>query len=394
MNKSIVKKLFKQVNVITKEDNELYFDIDIKDDSFYYDLINYKTLGLGEAYMFEKFETPDLENLLYKLSRLNDISIFSILKYLSFFEWFYFIPYLLWKMWNKIRFLFFNQQTIEKSKVVGEEHYDLPNILYDNMLGSTKLYSCSYWNNDYFNLDKAQIAKTNLIIDKLLIKDGQTVLEIGSGWGYIASQIAIRYPKCKVTGISISSEQIAYCIENYNYIDNLRFCLIDYRFIAENYYDRIYSVGFAEHIGFKNYKHFYDLTYKALKNEGLMLVHTICRNKENYGNDPFIDKYIFRGGELTSASQILKVVESSKFNMEDVHEFGLYYAQTLLAWRVNFLDSYDNLKFSNSYLFDANFKRMWLFYLTISRIGFLNKTLRLTQFIFTKNNNTVYNRCS
>jgi cyclopropane-fatty-acyl-phospholipid synthase len=390
--KSIIKKIFERFNIITKEENEKNFDIDVLDDSFYSDLINYKTLGLGEAYMNEKFKTNNLENLLIKLAKLNDLSIFSLLSYLTIFEWFYFIPYIVWKIWNKMKFIFFNQQTIEKSKVVGEEHYDLPNVLYDNMLGATKLYSCAYWQFSQYTLDDAQKRKAKLIMDKLYIEDGQDILEIGSGWGYIASQIAVSYPNCKVIGVTISAEQIEYCLNTYKHIQNLTFHLIDYRFIAKNSYDRIYSVGFAEHIGFKNYEQFYDLTYNALKDTGLMLVHTICRNKENYGNDPFIDKYIFRGAELTSASQILKVVESSKFHTEDMHEFGLYYAETLKAWKNNFYDSYNKLQKYNPEIFDEKFQRMWLFYLTISRIGFLNKTLRLTQFIFSKNNNQVYNR--
>lgn len=384
MDKQIVMKLFNQVGVTSE-------DIKVKDDTFYSDLLNYKTLGLGEAYMNNKFETPNLEQLLLKLAKLNDLSIFKLLEQLSFFEWFYFIPYIVWKTWNKLKFMFFNQQTIEKSKVVGQEHYDLPDVLYQNMLDQTKLYSCAYWDN-CDNLYQAQLNKTKLIIDKLQISDGQQILEIGSGWGHIAAEIAIRYPKCNVTGISISQEQILYCQNKYSNIRNLNFILIDYRFIAKNSYDRIYSVGFAEHIGFKNYKDFYNLTYDALKQNGLMLVHTICRNKENYGNDPFIDKYIFRGAELTSASQILKVVESSQFHTEDLHEFGLYYAKTLEAWRSNFLLSYCELKQYHPVIFDQKFKRMWLFYLTISRIGFLNKTLRLTQFVFSKNNEVVYNR--
>ena len=381
MSKRIILKLFKIADI------KINVDLTIKDESFYDDLLNYKTLGLGEAYMNDKFDTNNLEKLLTKLSKLNDI---NLLYHLNFYDIFYFLKYFIWKFFIVFNNYIFNNQTIIKSLRVGKQHYDLPPILYDRILGTTKLYSCAYW-NDAESLDEAQINKINLIINKLHIKNEQNILEIGCGFGIISYTIAKRYPNTKVLGISISKEQINYCNKAYN-LKNLKFELIDYRNLKHDSFDRIFSVGMFEHIGYKQYTNFFNITYKLLKNNGIMLTHTICKDKHNYGNDPFFEKYIFPGANLTSISQILESIEKTKYEIEDVHQFGLYYAITLENWYVNFNENFEELNQKYPNIFDEKFKRMWWMYLKMSKVGFNTKSLKLAQFIFTKNSNSVYNR--
>lgn len=404
MSKRVILKLFKLVDINIKyHTNQNDYDIDVLDDSFYTDILHRKTLGLGESYMNSKFDTPNLELLLTKLSKLNDLSALQLLSHLNFIDYIYFIYYIFWKVINVYYCIFFNQQTIEKSKEVGEQHYDLPNILYENMLGTTKFYSCAYFTkNDkrrkkyldrYGKIDIAQNNKCHLIINKLQINDNDNILEIGCGWGFISYIIAKKFPKSKVLSISISKEQIDYCNKMYS-LPNLKFELKDYRDLTKNSYDKIFSIGMFEHVGYQNYNDFFNITYSLLKSNGLMLLHTIVNKKVNYGNDPFFHKYIFPGANLTSISQILKSIENTKYVVEDVHCFGLNYSKTLNCWYDNFQESFDTLNEYDPVIFNDKFKRMWEMYLKMSIVGFNTRKLNLAQFVFSKNKKDVYDRYS
>ena len=387
MSKSLVLKIFRLSNIKIYEEYPYNYDIRVIDDTFYSDLLNYKTLGLGEAYMSGKFMTPNLEMLLVKLQKINTL---NILKLLQFTDYLYLIKYCIFKFLIFCSWYFINLQSIIKSKMVAEEHYDLPPILYQKMLDSTMLYSCGYWNN-VNTLDEAQKQKAELIIQKLKIDDNDQILEIGSGWGFIAYAIATIYPKSNVLGISISAEQIAYCTEKYN-LPNLKFELRDYRELQKNSYDKIYSVGMFEHVGYKNYQDFFNVTYSLLKNNGIMLLHTITKHQEEKVNDPWFDKYIFPNGYLPSMGQVIKVVEKTQFNLVDLQEFGDYYTLTLEAWLQNFEKNFDILQEKNAGIFTKRFQRMWEFYLVMSKVGFISKHLHLSQFVFTKNYQGVYIR--
>jgi cyclopropane-fatty-acyl-phospholipid synthase len=368
--------------------------IKINDESFYIDLILKRSLGLGEAYMDQKFTTPNLELLITKLTKLHDIKLTDI----SFKPLYIliFIYYLFDKFYQKSCAYLFNQQTIAKSKKVAEIHYDLPEILYDSMLDTTKLYSCAYFEHNSYDLFQAQKAKAQLIISKLKIEDGHEILEIGSGWGYIASEIAIQFPKSNVLGITISFEQYLFCIKKYVHLTNLKFKMIDYRQLYDcgNKYDRVVSCGTCEHLGDKNYHTFFQLTYDLLKNDGLTLVHMIT-NPNAYGGtgDPWIRKYIFPGGYLPKNSRIISVVEEIKqLKLVDVQEFGFYYGKTLGMWYDNFSKNWDTLVTSHPHIFTEKFKLMWEFYLKSCKIQFELDRSHLTQFVFTKNFKKIYTR--
>jgi cyclopropane-fatty-acyl-phospholipid synthase len=382
MSKQIVQKLFNYVDINN-------YDIKVIDESFYSDILNSKTLGFGEAYMNSKFDTVNLYELCLKLHKLNNLSLQDLFNILNLWDFIYLIKYLFFKFITIIYGYIFNLQSIVLSKKVGKIHYDLPFSLYDKMLDSTMLYSCAYFfaESDLFT---AQVQKANLVIDKLHIQNSNNVLDIGCGWGYITYAIAKKYPNCFVTGITISKEQISFCEEKYK-LPNLSFQLIDYRELKIDSYDRIYSVGMFEHVGYKNYKDFFDKTYSLLKNEGIMLLHTICKHKQSYNSDPWFEKYIFPGGYLPSISQVIKSTEDTKFNIVDVQEFGLYYSRTLESWLNNFEKNYEELRDTNR-IFDEKFYRMWKLYLVFSKVGFDTKYLHLSQFIFTKNNKEVYHR--
>jgi cyclopropane-fatty-acyl-phospholipid synthase len=380
MSKNIVLKLFRLTDI------RLGTDITVHDDSFYNDLLKYKTLGFGESFMSAKIETPNLESLCIKLQRLNVLSIMDYLKILSFWNYLYLIFYVFWKIYNFILFNITNFNTILRSKKVAKVHYNLPDVLYTHMLDPTMLYSCGYF-KDTNNLETAQTQKADLIITKLHISDGDEILEIGCGWGFIAARIANANRNVNVTAITISSEQIKYCNQKYK-LPNLRFILIDYRQIPENSFNKIYSVGMFEHVGAKNYKDFFNITYKLLKDDGIMLLHTICKSKYNPISDPWFEKYIFPGGYLPSVAEISRNIELTNYSFADLQEFGYYYATTLQCW----LDNFENTYSQFSHLFDDKFKRMWKLYLIFSKVGFNSGHIKLHQFVFTKSAVGVYHR--
>lgn len=382
MEKIIITKLFDFVNISNS-------DITVKDESFYSDLLYKKTLGFGEGYMNNKFETQNLYSLCIKLQKINKLSIIQICKLFNFTTYIYFCRYIFFKFIELIINLIINPQSIIKSKEVAEIHYDLPNILYTNMLDETMLYSCAYFKNTT-DLYTAQLQKIDLIISKLKLKDDDLVLDIGCGWGIIAATIAKRYPKVTVTGVSISKEQINYCKHKYNFT-NLRFILSDYRDLKNAKFNKIYSIGMFEHVGYKNYNDFFNITYNLLRDDGIMLLHTICKHAQSFYCDPWFNKYIFPGGYLPSISQVIKVSESTNYKISDVQEFGLYYSETLRCWYNNFHENFNKFKNTNS-IFDTKFEKMWKLYLILSKVGFDSNHLYLSQFVFTKNNKEVYIR--
>jgi cyclopropane-fatty-acyl-phospholipid synthase len=192
-------------------------------------------------------------------------------------------------------------------------------------------YSCGYWKKAN-NLENAQIDKMELICKKLKLNDEKLfeILDIGCGWGGLANYMTSKY-NVKVTCITISEEQYNFIKNNYkNKIDNkiINPILCDYREInnyIDNKFDRIISVGMMEHVGYKNYTKYLNITSDLLKNEGLMLIHTIGTNKSlTRVSDGFIDKYIFPNGMLPSYTQICKSAEKNKLILQDWHNFGLY----------------------------------------------------------------------
>jgi len=211
-----------------------------------------------------------------------------------------------------------------------------------------------------------------------------TILDIGCGWGKLLNYITSKY-KLKGVGITVSEEQKKYAEENYD-SNNLSIEVIDYRvFCADKNnhkkFDRIVSVGMFEHVGYKNYSDFFSCVKKVLKDDGLFLLHTIGSNTSITRTNQWLDKYIFPNGMCPSIKQIGEAIEN-KFIMEDWHNFGNYYADTLQAWYERTLDFYqktDNPKY------DIKFQRMFKFYLLSSKAQFRTRKSQLWQIILSPN---------
>ena len=274
---------------------------------------------------------------------------------------------------------------LSKSKKNVAHHYDLSDQLYELFLDKDRQYSCAYFNSPNDTLDQAQTNKKELIAKKLLLEKGQNVLDIGCGWGGMASFLSKR-SEVNVKGITLSEEQIQYANKRKQTesLHNVEYKLQDYRKVNETY-DRIVSVGMFEHVGTKHYQDFFNKVYDLLNDTGVALIHTIGRLSEPTTNDPWIEKYIFPGGYIPALSETVSKIEKSGLSMTDIQILKFHYAETLKRWRYNFYDNIDKVK----EIYDEKFCRMWDFYLSSSQASFEESTLVVFQLQLSKNKKTV-----
>ncbi|MGA3150357.1 MAG: cyclopropane fatty acyl phospholipid synthase [Candidatus Saccharimonadales bacterium] len=336
------------------------FDIQVKNERLYRRVLGNPQLGLGESYMDGWWDVQRLDQLAAKLFSADIQSKVrtspGIIKTVV-------ISSLL------------NRQTIRRAKNNASRHYDIGNDLYERMLDKNMIYSCAYWKNAT-NLDDAQDAKLELICQKLYLKKGMSLLDVGCGWGGFAVYAAKNYG-VKVTGITPAKEQVKLARERTKSLP-VTILQKDYREI-DGKFDRIVSIGMLEHVGPKNYKVFFEHCEKMLNDSGIMLHHTIGNNHSANKTDPWIDKYIFPGGVIPSLAQITRAIED-KLVIEDIHNFGPYYDKTLMAWHKNFVKSYPQLKDK----YDARFYRMWNFYLLTCAGLFRIRRMQLWQIVMRK----------
>ena len=247
-------------------------------------------------------------------------------------------------------------------------HYDLSAGLYDVFLDRDRQYSCAYFSAPGETLEEAQIGKKRHIAAKLFLdRANLSVLDIGSGWGGLALDLA-RDCSAKVLGVTLSAEQIALSRERAQkagLADRCRFELVDYRALNGTF-DRIVSVGMFEHVGVPYYPAFFDKLRALLKEDGVALLHTIGRSDGPGVTNSWIAKYIFPGGYTPALSEVLPVIERSGLIVTDIEVLRLHYAETLKEWRRRFKAQWKAV----ADLYDERFCRMWEFYLAGSESSF------------------------
>jgi cyclopropane-fatty-acyl-phospholipid synthase len=246
-------------------------------------------------------------------------------------------------------------------------HYDLSGALYDLFLDGDRQYSCAYFATDNDSLEVAQDNKKLHLASKLLLKPGQKVLDIGSGWGGLGLYLA-RLAGVDVTGVTLSVEQQKVSqarVRAAGLGDRVRFHLRDYR-EETGRYDRIVSVGMFEHVGVGHYLEFFTKARELLADDGVMLLHSIGRRGRPEPINPWIRKYIFPGGYTPALSEVLSAVEKVGLWVTDIEVLRLHYASTLREWRRRFAANRDKIRA----LYDERFCRMWEFYLAGSEVSF------------------------
>ena len=356
--KSIAQKLLDSVGIKINGSNP--WDIQVHNEKLYSRVLHDGSLGLGEAYMEKWWDCPRLDIFFEKILRGGLDTKVKIPLHFYFKQ-------LLAKI--------INLQSKNRSKQVAYAHYDLGNHLFTAMLDTRMVYSCGYW-KEASTLNEAQEKKLDLICQKLQLKPGLRLLDIGCGWGGLAKHAAEKYG-VQVVGVTISEQQCNYAKEICKGLP-IDIRLQDYRDINSTF-DRIVSVGMFEHVGFKNYPIFMQTAHRTLSDDGLFLLHTIGGNEESSLANEWITKYIFPNGMLPSVAQIAKVAEKL-FIVEDWHNFGAYYDNTLMAWHENFVRHWNDLKSH----YDERFYRMWTYYLLSCAGSFRSRTNQLWQIVFSK----------
>lgn len=359
-------------------------DIKIHNPNFYSRVFAQENLGLGESYVEGWWDANQ------KLDRLFFLACRAQLKQklASWSIWAKFHLFLTW-LWLYL----FPIKTPEQSKAVAVKHYDLGNELFYHMLGQPMTYSCAYYTKSNQTLPEAQLAKMDRIREKLKLKPGMRVLDIGSGWGELVNYLAIE-AEVKVDGITISEEQYDYAQKHK--VEGANFHLVDYRHFHPAYdYDAIVSVGMFEHVNSENYREFMEIVNGLLKPEGIFLLHTIGSGKSVIAADRWINKYIFPNSCLPSLAQIAKASEDLLV-VEDVDNFGLSYDRTLMAWYENFVQNFDEInkvrvQLGKSIL-DNKFFRMWSYYLLSCAGSFRARRIHLYQVVLTKEPLSLYKR--
>jgi len=247
-------------------------------------------------------------------------------------------------------------------------HYDIGNDLYSLFLDEDQQYSCAYFENDAQTLEEAQLAKRRHIAAKLFVEPGQSVLDIGCGWGGLGLYLA-RTAGANVTGVTLSQEQLAVANQRAaeaGLSNHARFELQDYRRVRGKF-DRIVSVGMFEHVGVNYFKQFFEKIAASLNDDGIALLHTIGRTDGPGATSPWVVKYIFPGGYIPGLSEIIPHIERAGLIILDIEVLRLHYAKTLQVWADRFQANRKKAKT----MYDERFCRMWEFYLTGARFAFL-----------------------
>ncbi|WP_322867415.1 cyclopropane-fatty-acyl-phospholipid synthase family protein [Bradyrhizobium ottawaense] len=330
-------------------------------------------LGLGEAYMDREFivERGTIADALAILLDQPDL-----------------LPQ--WaKPWWRLRYLTrhlkqFNPRSRSRHNVA--HHYDLDARLYSLFLDADKQYSCAYFETQDATLDDAQIAKKRHIAAKLLVRPGQRVLDIGSGWGGLGLYLA-EIAAADVTGVTLSSEQLqlanARAAEK-RLTGSAKFLLQDYRDI-EGPFDRIVSVGMLEHVGARFYDTYFQRCAELLGENGIMLLHAIGRSQGPDSTNPWIAKYIFPGGYIPALSEVLPAIERAGLLVCDIEILRLHYAETLKAWRERFMARREEAV----QLYDERFALMWEFYLAACEMTFRKQAMMNFQIQLTRRQGVV-----
>jgi cyclopropane-fatty-acyl-phospholipid synthase len=316
-------------------------------------------IGFAEAYMDGDWTSPDLVATLRLASR-NYEALKRSLRRVGVVRWA-----------NRLRHLM-RGNTRRGARRNIEAHYDLGNAFYQAWLDPSMQYSSALWDEATPDLEAAQARKIAHIGELLRLEGGESVLEIGCGWGGLASSLAAKRG-ATVTAITLSPSQLAFARERaggQGLGAQLDFRLLDYRDVAGRF-DRIVSIEMLEAVGEAWWPAYFETLARCLKSGGRAVVQAITIADETFAdyrrNPDFIQKHVFPGGFLPSKSALAAQVKSAGLRLTRSENFGLSYAKTLAEWRKRFDARWSEIAAQG---FDERFRRLWDYYLSYCEAGF------------------------
>jgi cyclopropane-fatty-acyl-phospholipid synthase len=379
LEKKLLQQLFSHINtgafavVFWDESEEQYgegppfFKLIIRDKSIVGKLVKNPSLVFGEAYVDGEIE---LEGDIAEVIRLIHLNKEFIEKYTG------------GKAVQKVASLL-RHVSIEKQKRDVRRHYDISNDFFALWLDPTMSYSCAYFHSPSDSLEKAQLQKIDHSLKKLQLKKGETLLDIGSGWGWLIIKAAQQYG-VRATGITVSKEQYENTKQRITamQLDHLvEVLLMDYRELIKTgrKFSKVISIGMFEHVGQANMSIYMAAVRDLTEEGGLSLLHTITHPVEGPVN-PWIEKYIFPGGYIPSLREVVGFLPDYNFHVLDVECLRMHYAMTLDRWAEGFEKNVHIVLKK----YGASFVRMWRMYLRSCAASFRCSGLSVHQILFSK----------
>jgi cyclopropane-fatty-acyl-phospholipid synthase len=261
------------------------------------------------------------------------------------------------------------RNSVKNSRKNIAHHYDMGNDFYRAWLDESMTYSAALYASPEMSLEQAQHTKYQRILDELQAQPGQSILEIGCGWGGFAELAAEQ--GCKVHGITLSSEQLAWAQQRLTrFGDQTHLELRDYRHL-EGTYDHIVSIEMFEAVGEEYWQTYFDTLQRHLKPGGRAMLQIITIGDEwfkTYRARPdFIQRYVFPGGMLPCPARLDALIAGSNLKQINHIGFGKAYARTLAEWEKRFTAALPTLRPLG---YDQRFERLWRYYLAYCEAGF------------------------
>jgi cyclopropane-fatty-acyl-phospholipid synthase len=337
------------------------------------------SVGVAESFMDGHWVVDDVVALVRIFVRNRDILDRMEGGLAKFGQW-------LLRAWHQRRK---NTETGSKRNI--SEHYDLSNALFKTFLDPTMMYSCAIYERPDDTLEVAAVRKLDRICQKLDLKPGEHLLEIGTGWGGFAVHAARKYG-CKVTTTTISDEQYQLALERVaqaGLTGEVTVLKQDYRLLT-GIYDKVVSIEMIEAIGHQYLNTYFGKISDLLKPEGLALIQAITIEDARYAQAlkdvDFIKRYIFPGSFIPSITAMLGAcTAASDMKLINLEDIGPSYALTLRAWRERFNAALTQVKALG---FDDRFIRMWNYYLAYCEGGFIERSIGDVHLLLAKPRNT------
>lgn len=361
--------------VFGSEKDELTSQLKIRSHRFFSRVGLGGSLGFAESYILGEWVCDDLTSVLRIFARNSNVAdavdrgLARLMKSIA-------------KRWHDKRI---NSETGSAANI--HAHYDLGNDFYALFLDPTMTYSCGVFETPESTLHEASVAKVDRLCRKLDLKSSDHLLEIGTGWGYLAVHAARNYG-CHVTTTTISREQFEFAkrrVEEAGVADRVTLLQQDYRQLSGQF-DKLVSVEMIEAVGHEYFDTFFQKCGELLKPDGQMALQGITMSEQRYPNYlksvDFIQRYIFPGGCLITPSTVLQsVMRTTDMRCLHLEDLAPHYARTLQLWRDNFFARLDDVRTLG---FPETFIRLWEFYLCYCEAAFAERLVGTVQMHFAK----------